>query len=655
MLVAGGVALYALSRNGGSSSGGSSNGPTPAPAPRPTPDPTPTTHPDFDASCTCGQGSGCEILPGLDRIGYGFDAVAGDLDHGTRHQVVSFVGCTNKYGHYLVPDAVQVTSEPSTVSSFHNSVVRSAQQKADSLAVSAGLSVHAGFFSLSASVSETKRTFESGSDYYAEASVSALRTSYRAELKDNAVRTDSFASAVAALPEDFGAPGAAGQYRQFVREHGTHVFVSATFGGTGTMMSKTKRSSHKYESDASIKAAMRAHFLFVSASASVASSDKWISESANAETDTVVHMRGGNASLPRVGNPDDWNKWVASVDANPAILMSPDFRIRLASIDEFMTDASEAVRNNTRAAVQQYAAEYNNLHDPKCYTENKPQVCGGGCCGPDDLCCGGSCRPGGGGASCCGSDACSASERCCGTTCAPKIFSGYQLSEPKEITGKFPGHKELVFERGYNFCFFTAVQHIYKDDEHCEIRDRGDGTWSLFATSQQEVFQCKAQCVKWPQGLGPIADNSGDFDNQGHGPRTTAIAHNGGENVAVLTALRYQYNWNRCTVDLSMTLYAWNDGDDEFWCGARSVSLEGSGVHRTDTYDTSHMDGSGPYPLGVSAGKGFCFLTDVGNVGHVHNWCRITVDSGQYVLHANFEDDVSAGSACAASCVHDTC
>lgn len=615
VLAAGGIAFYVMHEGGGEGGDDSGSG-----YPSHNNDPTPTARPDVDPSCACGKGTNCELLPGLGKIGFGFDAVTGKHAHRT----VSFSGCTLKYERYLVPDAVEVASQPATDQVFDTRTVRSATQEADHLAVSAGLSVRAGFFSASASVNVAKDTFEASSNYYASASISALRTSYRATLKESAVRADSFALAVSALPEDLASPGALQHYRQFLVEYGTHVLASAMFGGTGTMTSTTKRREHEYKSDKSINAALRAHFLsFTSADATVDKSNKWVEDSSYAETSTYILTSGGDRTLPRTSSPEEWDKWVASVDSDPAMLMSKGFKIRLTPIDEFMTDATEAVRNNTRAAVKAYAAENNNLEDPDCYTEQLPQPCGHQCCPGTDYC---------------------INDGCSSTPPPPPPPPPFDYGDYKtvELSGK--GSTSETLDSEYQLCFLIDVRGIFKDGERCAIEYSG-GVWTFDAHSGVGAFICKAHCIKWPnQPKMSLLFHDHRWDRRGDQQPYNL----NGNDIYFISNLHDIHNDKMCSLR-GDNIWATGSDSSSYECGAARVSLDNTRYESVHYYDNIFNGQNGDFRrVLIRADDGFCFLTTASAIYKDGERCWLEIMDDHWVVRGTSQQ---SKYACAASCV----
>lgn len=275
-----------------------------------------------------GQCGRSKCLPGIDKLGAGFDIFTGTSDG--LQQIFDFsynsgntyVNPFNSSLSYAQPDNVTVRDKTSSMIGQDSGTYYTAKSFAHSLAVSVSVSgegaVFGASFEASASAKYVNSLLTSSSAYGSFASYSEIKTIYEVVLPDaaNARASPAFQAAWKRLPPNYNT-STAPLFQDFLSYFGTHYTHSAVFGGMGKMSCAVNSEFSKQQSSSRTSAEAETHFQFLKAAASAGHSRNDSSTSFLSGSHFSTSMIGGDPSL---GDLTDWPSWTKTFYNAPAVV-----------------------------------------------------------------------------------------------------------------------------------------------------------------------------------------------------------------------------------------------------------------------------------------------------------------------------------------------
>jgi len=416
--------------NGQQVVGGYIAGGSPAPAP-----PVPPTTP------VCGHPGSPACLPGFTVVGFGFNAVTGEL---ASRAVVDVLGKSTKQQYYtipgtstplLVPDQMQVVDDITSSSSVSSTVYHDAASYgsdiAKGLSLGIDVSTSAGMLSASAGVKTAETALNQRAVYGAFVSSSFSETLYKLSLPPAAdlKATPEFQNAAVQLPKAYDDKS----YLAFLAIFGTHFVSQARFGGQGNMFTSVRNEFSGSNDDTSVQSNANLQFDFLKAGGSSSTGTSKADADFVTNSNFATSLQGGEPGV--YTSLQEWSLWYKSVKDYPA----PIFKT-VAKVSGLIADAT--ISANIDKAIDAYFARNPYPANPDCermmlcpdYTAGSGKCCpvdqpicdnSCGCLAPGKQCCGdGSTCPDGQSCSSCGclnadqqcTDACGiigSSDTCC--------------------------------------------------------------------------------------------------------------------------------------------------------------------------------------------------------------------------------------------------
>jgi hypothetical protein len=301
----------------------------------------------------CNQQSNYPCLPGINRVGMGFNIVTGQL---TGQPVIALSytkdqSWTDRYNgtvSYAKPDQATIYSQPEGQTSHH--VYRSVEEYAAAQSSSVQAGVNLGFFSASVKTSWASSHMSDGLHIVGVSSchISLYKVSLNpAPFLDLA---PEIANYVAILPDTLEG-GNAYYYKMLVDTYGTHYLAGASFGGTAEMRTVVSNAFSSSSSDSNIQANMGFQWGQFGGGGGGGSSRSSFSAGWTDNAVSTTDLRGGNpAYVGSFTSKAQWTAWAESLESG-APEMTP---VQVASIAELVS-----TYNATKGVLlQQYVAEY---------------------------------------------------------------------------------------------------------------------------------------------------------------------------------------------------------------------------------------------------------------------------------------------------------
>lgn len=182
-------------------------------------------------------------LPGLDKVGLGYDVLYGTF----RNAALGWTFAQNKTWTnpnyptlvYAIPDQINIVTFPEASVTKEQITAKSTQQYASSLAMSAGLSFSYGMFSMSGSVNVAKKYIESSSStskYTSTAQRLGLwQVTTVPPFLEDLKASQWFEEGIKSLPTQIQSEQDRARYTQFIQYFGTHYLNEVHFGGKASM------------------------------------------------------------------------------------------------------------------------------------------------------------------------------------------------------------------------------------------------------------------------------------------------------------------------------------------------------------------------------------------------------------------------------------
>jgi len=292
-------------------------------------------------------------LPGVDRVGCGFDASTGELQV---QQILAFgpfsetfvnpeTGVSYSYPSQVTP--IAGTSE-GIQSYFHDSVSSVAKQQA----FDAGISGQVGAFGASLSASHASRSFFGGQT--ALVIVRDSVESYAIDAASAVVTTTEFQVAVRNLSFVVDQT-----YEEFVSTWGTHYVSRVSMGGKMEMWSSTSQAYYGYSSSTSVQASARDLFIYFQSGFSSGGSSQSFNDASFAET----MLFGGDFFKQSMGQSFNLSQWKSSTNYNPYPVGD-----QLIPIYALFNDSTKA------AAMKAFVDSYISGVEPPDYTVPQVQI-----------------------------------------------------------------------------------------------------------------------------------------------------------------------------------------------------------------------------------------------------------------------------------------
>jgi len=292
-----------------------------------------------------------KVVPGLDFLGWGYDATYKDTFFALRPQLFLYT-FDNKYQYTYPTDpaktiytvADQVFIRTATQTNTDTYLYTSMDQMTESLALHVGISGELSTASLSLSGSLTLDYLKKHTETYNTRLVmNKVGTAlYVMQLSETNL-CDSLKRDIAAMaPYTFAANKA--KYTKFIARYGTHYVDAVVVGGNIDVTTEIKSTDKASDEEIAValngKLAMKNITVQIEAKIELTDAEKYVTE----QTHSFSEIIGGNAEwtdfIMKAGQGDSaagvFNSWKASLASNPVTM-----RYRLAEVWQLFDDVNQ--------------------------------------------------------------------------------------------------------------------------------------------------------------------------------------------------------------------------------------------------------------------------------------------------------------------------